>query len=376
MYIYEIIEDLSSEEKNSTIEEDEFKLHKDYFITDQELNEIVESSKEIELERKHVKNLREQSAVLAQIIDENTETNYDITVRTKHEVYGGYKRAKERQKGILIDIKNIKVFNLYFRFKNSNTDALGTTAMMMRNSKSNEEIILLLPDNTKVTYHRERNFYINAANKLVFHNDYPMNPDDQSFLIENLNLLNVHERCTQSLLHEYGHILHFRIFDKLNFTLDSEVYQWFHDNGYTKLLNLRSPEFAGATDKDKIYLLKESIVEDYRIYLNMLEKNGMFILPNINTYQGDFRNPNLLIEGVRCMKSMFEEFIKQEKGMSDQNQSSTSQEPDRIKRGKEILETSEALDWYPGKNRMTEEDHDEVIKRLKQKEDKSFLELV
>jgi hypothetical protein len=374
VYIYEIIEDLSSEEKNSTIEEDEFKLHKDYFITDQELNEIVESSKDIELEQKHVKNLREQSAVLAQIIDESTEINYDLPFRTKHEVYGGYKRAKERQKDILIDIKSIKVFNLHFRFKNSNTNALNTTAMMMRNSKSNEEIILLLPDNTKVTYHKERDFYINAANKLVFDNDYPMDPDYQSFLIENLNILNVHERCTQSLLHEYGHILHWRIFDKLNFKLDSEVYQWFHENGYTKLLNLRSPEFAGATDKGKIYLLKESIVEDYRIYLNMMEKNGMFILPNINTYQGDFRNPNLLIKGVRCMKSMFEEFINQEKNMS--NQSNTSQEPDRIKRGKEILETAEALAWYPGKNQMTEEDHDEVIKRLKQKEDKSFLELV
>ncbi|MES1042577.1 hypothetical protein [Peribacillus simplex] len=372
MYIYEIVEDLSDNISEGIIEK-EFELHKN-ILTEQKIAEILNDSKDIELEKKHVKNLREQAAVLSQIIDHITETNYDYPSRTKHEVYGGYKMAKERQKDIMIDLKSIKVFNLYFRFRNQKTNALNTTAMMIRNSKTNEETILLLPDNTKETYTVERRFYIDIANRLLFNENHPMNPDAQSFLVENLNLLNIHERCTQSLLHEYGHILHWRIFDKLNLINLSDIYEWFHNYGYTKLMNYRSPEFEGASDINKVYLLKESLVEDYRIYLNMLEKSGMFILPNVNTFEGDFRDPTLLFEGVRCMRNMFEDFIKQEKIQS--KQSSTSQEPNRIRRGLEIHTKAQESEWYPGKNLMTEDDHQAVIRGLRMKENRVFIELV
>lgn len=372
VYIFEIVEDMSNE-LEGTIIENEFILHM-HVLSKEEIKELIEEGNEIELEKKHVKNIREQAAILSQIIDKYTQTNYDYPRRTKHEVYGGYKKGKERQKKILLDLKSINVFNLYFRFQNQKTNALSTTAMLIRNSKTNEETILLLPDNTEETYKAERNFYIGIATRLVFNIDHPMDSDTHSFLIENLNLLNIHERCTQSLLHEYGHIIHWRIFDQLNLKNSSDIYEWFHKYGYTTLMNSRSPEFKSTSDSQKVYLLKESLVEDYRIYLNMLEKNGMFILPNINTFEGDFRDPVLLIEGVRCMRNMFKDFISQEKGQIKQG--GTSHEPNRVKRGIEIHAKALSTDWYPGKDIMTEVDHQNVISRLKSQENNAFLELV
>jgi hypothetical protein len=191
-----------------------------------------------------------------------------------------------------------------------------------------------------------------------------MNPDEQSKLLENLRLLTINERCAQSLQHEFGHILHWRLFKFLSLEEPHQIYEWFFKNGYAQLLNRRSPEFSASDPSDKIYLLKECLAEDYRIWLNMKDNNGMFILPNVNTYYGDFIEPKLLQEGVGLMKEMLKAALNNKLQIDETKKSSG--EPNRVLRGKKIYAKALSTNWKPGSDLMTDQDHLEVIKQLKE----------
>ncbi|MGE7111987.1 hypothetical protein [Lysinibacillus sp. NPDC047702] len=337
------------------------------YITEKEINAILSGEVEIELEKKQIKNMNEKAALISEIITADTEVIYSKYIRPKFEMYAGYKGAKGRQKNVEIEEKNIRIYNLSFKFKNKQIDASEATAMMIR--KNGEEVILLLPDNTEDRVAAEKQFYINYARDLIFSPKPKMDPDYHSVLLENLNQLNRLERCTQSLLHEYGHILHWRIFDSEKLSLPSEIYKFFLEQGYVDILVKRSPEFLHTQNPhEKVYLLKESLVEDYRIWLNMENKDDMFILPNVNTFLSDFCNPTLLMEGVYCMKKIFNPYIKQ--GKKSTGTTDMSFEPNRVSRGKKIVELAESINWEPGIREMTEADHMEIIKQLEAEEHK------
>lgn len=180
-----------------------------------------------ELEKKRVKNIREKTALLIELIDSETDIFYGYSPRPKFEVLGGHKIAVSKG----ANLNEVKVMNLYFRFRKANLDGT-STAIMYRDHDGNENI-LLLPDDTKNKIKLEYKKYVNYANKLVFSSDpmISMDPDYQDHLIENLRLLNIPERCAQSLMHEYGHVLHWRIFDQLDLKHRSQQYQLFYQNG-------------------------------------------------------------------------------------------------------------------------------------------------
>lgn len=341
------------------------------YISEEEIEAIINQEVTIELEKKQIKNMSEKTALISELISKDTKVIYPGYVRPKFEMYAGFKRAKERQTIINLDMSQIKTFNLTFKFINEHTNALEATAMMIR--KNGEEIILLLPDNTKERVEAEKEFYIGQANKLTLPPKFKMDPDEHSILIENLNELNDLERCAQSLLHEYGHVIHWRIFHSQGIRSNADIYKWFYYSGYADLMDRRSPEYHKTEDvMQKVYLLKESLVEDYRIWLNMEHKNDMFILPNVNTFLGDFCEPSLLQKGVSCMKKMFNSYIKQKgsTGITDY-----SFEPNRVARGKEIVRSAQNSNWEPGKASMTTADHLAIIKQLEETEHKN-LELV
>jgi hypothetical protein len=281
---------------------------------------------EIELEKKRVKNIREKTALLIELIDHHTEVYYGFPPRPKFEVLGGYKIAEKR--GAILN--NIKVFNLYFRFKNQKLDGT-STAMMYRDSSKNE-FILLLPDDTEKTFISEKRFYLDYAKKLVF--DSSMNPDYQSFLIENLNLLNRRERCAQSILHEYGHILHYRCFDLLKLKNPKDQLIWFKEWGYLDLLDLRYPGLGYLDPNTFFYHVKEAFVEDVRIGLNFNQKNDIFILPNAVTFVRDFQNYELLIEGVNIVKKMINQV---QRSRVTPDSPSFGNEPSRIRLGSDMV---------------------------------------
>lgn len=309
----------------------------------------------VELEKKFVKNIREDVAMLLEITDKETLYSYDFPPRPKFETSGGYKTAT--RKGARLH--EVKVFNLYFRFLNQKIDAR-SIAMMYRPPNKFEEWVFLLPDNTQRRIEQERREFINDANYYTIRQ--LMNPDHQSFLIENLNKLIVNERCAQSLMHEFGHVLHWRMFDALNIQNSEDVYIWFYENKYVHNVDKRFPNFISLTNQDKIIKLKESLVEDYRISLNREAENGMFILPNRISYQGDFIRPELLEEGVFIMKKMLQPALE---NRAHYGKYGFSSEIDTIQAIREARTRARQCKWTPGTPSMTEPDHLEVIHQLR-----------
>ncbi|PGD07598.1 hypothetical protein COM34_14660 [Bacillus wiedmannii] len=337
----------------------ELDLNKFEPLTD-EAEELLITNDFIVESEKMVRNLREKTAVIIDLLEPGFQTYYNYSPRPKFEVFGGYKIAKNRQASLAANFDKVKVYNLYFRFTSNSLSNLKTSAMMYTNEK--EEVILLSPQNTDYQIEQESLFYKSASANMIFHG---MNPDNQSILLENLRLLTRNERCAQSLQHEFGHILHWRLFKFLNLNAPHEIYEWFLENGYARLLSLRSPEFTQTSEpSEKLYLLKESLVEDYRIWLNFKDNNGMFILPNVNTYFGDFLEPSLLQEGVGLMKEMLKGAINNSLQIDDTKK--FSGEPDRVLRGKEIYNKALSTNWKPGSDVMSEQDHLDVIKKLKE----------
>lgn len=155
----------------------------------------------IEMERKYIKNIREKTALLIDLIDKDTLIFYDRPVRNNFEVLGGFKIACQRG----AQLRQVKVYNMLFHFKNQKINALNAIAMMYR-TKNDEECILLLPDDTEERIRFERKVYLEKASIYTVELG-TMDSDVQSELIENLNLLGIQERCAQSLMHEYGHIV-------------------------------------------------------------------------------------------------------------------------------------------------------------------------
>lgn len=305
--------------------------------------------------RKFQNVIKEKAALVLELIQDSSqvlESNHPA--RTKHEMSGGIKKAIKR--GARLD--EVEVFNLYFRFKTPYINADGPACMYRSISK---ERIFLLPDDTKSRIEKEIEYYKREALSFVFSGI--MNPDDQSKLLENLNMLNVHERCAQSLQHEYGHVLNIREFDFLNFSPDmfSEIYSWFLDFGYLHCVGKRYPKFAGVTPIEKVHILKESLVEDYRISLNMEHERGKFILPNVFCFSGDFQNPSLLNEGVDIMKRMLNNQI------ATVNQKPASfQEEDTLGIIRRVSDRRKRYNWIAtGESGMTDEQINEDLKSLR-----------
>lgn len=255
----------------------------------------------VELDKSPYLNLKEQAAILANIIPPFSEVEYPMNGlrRQRHEVNGGYKIARRRG----ARLNEVGLYNLLFRF----ADPLrrNAIAIMTKTEQPPKEKILLLPDDTLERCETESSSYLTAARRLVMQGK--MDSDDQSNLIENLRFLNVHERCAQTLQHEFGHILHWRIWDELGVGNFKEQLNWFVINDYYDLTCTRIPGFKDLHVLEKIHILKESLVEDYRISLNLQAENGKFILPNKYCYSGDFECPDLMYEGVETMKNMLDE---------------------------------------------------------------------
>lgn len=144
-------------------------------------------------------------------------------------------------------------------------------------------------------------------------------------------------------------------------TEDYQVYYWFLINGYAENVDKRFSNFNTLSDKDKITVLKESLVEDYRIGLNQLYNNGMFILPNVISYYGDFHDPLLLKEGVSIVNKMLEQAIN---GQAKLRQNGFSSEIDRIQMANIIHERAIQSNWTPGHPSMSKSDHEAVLMRL------------
>ncbi|WP_150266154.1 hypothetical protein [Paenibacillus tepidiphilus] len=343
--------DMVSEINSSLEDESDIKMDEVEF---ESLNDIMWFERE---NRKFQNVIKAKAALVLELIQDSSQVlESKHPARTKHEVSGGVKKAIQRG----ARLNEVEVFNLYFRFITPLINADGP-ACMYRSLSSSKERILLLPDDTRVRIEKEVEHYKREALSLVFSG--LMNPDEQSSLLDNLNMINVHERCAQSLQHEYGHVLNIREFDSLNYSpyMLEEIYLWFLHYGYLHCVEKRYPYFVGLTAIEKIHILKESLVEDYRISLNMGYERGKFILPNVFCFSGDFQDPSLLSEGVDIMKRMLNNQI-----VSSDQKPASFQEEDTLEIIRKVSNRRKKYNWsVPDKTSLTDEQINDDLKSLR-----------
>jgi hypothetical protein len=218
------------------------------------------------MDRKMVTKVRSNATLFAELFDPDTKYIYKHPFRRRMEVEGGYKVARRRG----ARLHELNVYNLVVRFKNSRFDQSEVRAFMYRPIKNNEEWIVLLPDDTMDTIDREIYIFVHAARLVAETGKFIHRGMNLTDIYENLKLLNLHERCAQTLIHEYGHVLHWRMFDRLDLPYeDGLAYAWFIEHGYAQLIDGRVPIYYRLSDQEKLWMLKECLVEDYRISLNM-----------------------------------------------------------------------------------------------------------
>ncbi|MGZ4106123.1 MAG: hypothetical protein ACXVOI_02005 [Tumebacillaceae bacterium] len=306
----------------------------------------------VEYESEKFANLKAQTAMLLRIIDANTHVWYPKVYRTKHEVRNGYKVAYRR--GAHLD--EVEVFNLKFKFRGH---LHGDGVALMCHGPNGEEWIMLCPDDTEERIRIERRLYMDHANAFVWAGT--MNSTQQNVLLENLRCLTIGSRCANTLEHEYGHVLQHRIWkhEGIDVSDTAALYRWFLETGYADIVSMRIPHFFDEPNEEKIYLLKEAFVEDYRIGLNMAAENGIFELPNVYCFRGDFQEPELLNEGVNIVKKV----LDHNKQAKPTTFGVVEYEPDRVAAAERIMSKSEGFDPY--KSRMSYADHMAVLESMR-----------
>lgn len=317
----------------------------------------IDELQDVEFDRNQVKKVTQHAKILSEILEQGTiYDKYGHPSRTRLEIEGGYRIARER--GARLD--EVLVFRMMARFKNSKCNNMDALAFAYKSKIHNEEWIVLLPDDTMETLNKEKDHYSEVA--LLYEAGGKINRKQRQHIEENLERLNIRERCAQTLMHEYGHILHMRLFQRSekknpNFS----QYIWFQRFGYTDLIDRRNPLYHLSPAIKKLNYLKECLVEDYRIFLNKMSTDDMFILPGKFTFAADLVNSDLLTEGVNMMRKMLN--LDGDQSVEDQEQfgsvGSDLEEAD-FDMMEQIFHASLDESWVPGQRNMTKEDHEQV----------------
>ncbi|MGZ4032300.1 MAG: hypothetical protein ACXVP2_09115 [Tumebacillaceae bacterium] len=307
---------------------------------------------EVEMEKEKFINLRRQAAMLMHVIDSQTVIEYPSVVRTKFEVRNGYKQALLRG----ANLGETEVFNLLFRFRGR---LRGDGVALMCHGPTGEEWIMLCPDDTAARIQHESKWYMQSATTLTLQGR--MRSEEQNRLLENLRTLTIGTRCENSLQHEFGHVIQHRLWAAEGIRPDDlfALYKWFLEIGYADLVSLRYPNFENRTDAEKLYLLKESFVEDYRIGLNLSYRKDIFELPNAYCFRADFQMPELLDKGVSLVKAVVKGKVEARPTVYED-----TCEPDRVALIHQIMAESSDFDARQAKP-MSTDAHQAVLDRLR-----------
>ena len=229
---------------------------------------------------------------------------------------------------------------------------------MVRPRTSIEEWIILLPEDTKSTISVEKDIFHKQIEKLLLRG--LLDSDFHNMVVEGYNLLTPNERCAQTLMHEYGHVLQWRMYDYLNIKGETEKefigkqYLWFLQSGYLENVSKRIPNFENLTPKQKVYYSKECLVEDYRINLNWKYFNDKIILPSKYAYRGDFANSKLMWEGLSIMEEMLKPAIEGQVSMRQLKRASSEKEVSLKVANHQLDLLENKQDWIPGTSNFSE----------------------
>lgn len=166
-----------------------------------------------------------------------------------------------------------------------------------------------------------------------------------------------------TLLHEYGHVLQHRMWASAGIRPNDQagLYAWFEEIGYLgNVMNRRAGFFEAP-----VYFLKESFVEDYRIGLNLASREGIFELPDAYCFNRDFREPELLAEGVEIVKKTIRHYQQNLKETS-RTEPVYEAEPNRVAIIDKMIASGELdSDFVPGQVKYSAEDHRRMLERLR-----------
>ncbi|WP_459481929.1 hypothetical protein [Clostridium saccharoperbutylacetonicum] len=243
--------------------------------------------------------------MISEISTKDTKYHYDVEKRNEIEFYRAYKNAIKRN----IPLYEVKVLNLNFSLSNSKISKSNAVQASMLITKDKSEWILIFPCITQSIIEKECEEYTKISNELV--KKEKISADVRDNLLNNLNEINEVERCTQSLIHEYGHILNWRIFNSINLEEEKEevlidCLSWFKEIGYVRNIVKRKLNLLRYPLDELISLLKESFAEDFRmgVCINSVNK---YILPNTVCWIGDLYEPSNMEEGIEIVRNSIQQ---------------------------------------------------------------------
>jgi len=288
------------------------------------------------------------------------EIQYSDIARSVTEVKGGYRIALKKG----AKLNEVPIFNFPpLRLKSDRIDSITGDPLAQIFPYENERWILLHPVNTEIFLDYEKAAHKETIKKYV--SNGKVNADVYEELLVNLELLNINERCAQTLIHEYGHILHWKQFDSMfnefwehlgasakdyDKAYNALVLTWFEESNYLYNVSSRYPFFKCKSIHEKVRILKESFAEDYRISLNIEATDGKIILPNSQCLLGDWMKPQLMEEGVAIVKQMIKGI---EKYHGSNNIKSYENEYNRIDTLLELDEQVRNTNWEPDSDTLT-----------------------
>lgn len=313
--------------------------------------------------------------MICEISTEETKYYYNIEKRNEIEFYGAYKNSIERD----VPLNEVKVVNLNFtivKCKISKSDSVQASMLI---AEDKMEWILVFPCLTEYIIEQERKIYLDTAKDLLAKGI--IEPEHENDLLENLNLLTLTERCTQTLIHEFGHILNWRIFNSIvekedNLGTMITCLVWFKDKGYFHNVAKRKIGFLRLPFEECISLLKESFAEDYRMG-SCIRKIGKYVLPNTVCNIGDLYNENYMKEGIDIVMKIVDEYKSNDYDFIN-NVGNSEQEIDRVTYAKEeykLLEKSNYKFSIPTDEEI-EKQFELYINTIKQKNNRECKELV
>jgi hypothetical protein len=214
-----------------------------------------------------------------------------IERRTNFEIYNGLKCAEKRRVSI-----DVLIYNLPFTVLKHNRPA--ETAFVDR--QIDRRFIYLVPDHTPTRILTDIVWHKEGYERLIESNKIDRATVDK-WIHTMESELNLGERVASTILHEFGHILTFRVWDRLGITERLDLYDWFDEFGYLDNCSNRIVSFSEEHAEIQINTCIEQLAEDYRISHDVKKEDDTCCLPHIISYEQDIINPEMFLEGVDIM---------------------------------------------------------------------------
>ncbi|BBN97519.1 hypothetical protein [Sporolactobacillus terrae] len=267
--------------------------------------------------------------------------------RTNHEIYSGLKRVANKRINLDAEIVNLPFTVLDLRGNPANTAF----------TDRYDQRIFLVPDYTPVRIVSDKAFHKTGYDELL--KEKKITKEQHDYFVSNMEKMDVGERVSSSIIHEYGHILTYRALDRESVDNAKRVFEFLHDYKYLDNCSKRIVQFSESSVPWKINAAIEQLAEDYRVSHDIRDSFSCAQLPHCITFKQDIENPDYFLEGVEIMAKLLNVSKKKVK----RNETSDRNYLDSIMPFGEASRTPKLSQFMHGNpTPMTEEDYQRDLK--------------